>query len=214
MTGPGPGRSTAAERHADGDFALVRSCRRGDLNPHALYGHQILSLARLPIPPLRRSVGKVSAGPLHCRNRYELGRPWRASRRTTEALRRTRRRPEAVTVREPGSSAENRDSRRAPSPEERDCRDVGAHGATNLTVAPRGTPEERDCRDVGAHGSKELTVAGTGPDSGRADSTAPTPDRPPSPATPSTGSAGRRASPPGGTAATRRSHRRCRPRSR
>ena len=29
-------------------------CRRGDLNPHALFGHQALNLARLPIPPLRR----------------------------------------------------------------------------------------------------------------------------------------------------------------
>ena len=29
-------------------------CRRGYLNPYALFGHQALNLARLPIPPLRR----------------------------------------------------------------------------------------------------------------------------------------------------------------
>jgi hypothetical protein len=34
--------------------ALGLSCRRGDLNPHALIGHQALNLTRLPIPPLRR----------------------------------------------------------------------------------------------------------------------------------------------------------------
>ncbi len=31
----------------------LSSCRRGDLNPYALFGHQALNLARLPIPPLR-----------------------------------------------------------------------------------------------------------------------------------------------------------------
>jgi len=35
-------------------FALRTLCRRGDLNPYALFGHQALNLARLPIPPLRR----------------------------------------------------------------------------------------------------------------------------------------------------------------
>ena len=29
-------------------------CRRGDLNPHGIFSHQPLKLARLPIPPLRR----------------------------------------------------------------------------------------------------------------------------------------------------------------
>ena len=34
-------------------LARVTLCRRGDLNPYALCGHQALNLARLPIPPLR-----------------------------------------------------------------------------------------------------------------------------------------------------------------
>ena len=32
---------------------FARWCRRRDSNPHALFGHYILNVARLPIPPLR-----------------------------------------------------------------------------------------------------------------------------------------------------------------
>jgi hypothetical protein len=39
----------------DAGIAVSRYCERGDSNPHALR-HQILSLARLPIPPLSRWV--------------------------------------------------------------------------------------------------------------------------------------------------------------
>ncbi len=42
--------------------ACARMCRRGDLNPYALFGHQALNLARLPIPPLRRGGPTSLAG--------------------------------------------------------------------------------------------------------------------------------------------------------
>ncbi len=38
-------------------------CRRGDLNPYALFGHQALNLARLPIPPLRLVAPLYLPGP-------------------------------------------------------------------------------------------------------------------------------------------------------
>ena len=39
------------------DGGMKRACERGDLNPHGVT-HQILSLARLPIPPLSRTLNK------------------------------------------------------------------------------------------------------------------------------------------------------------
>ena len=46
---PGTGRVLVEARPG-----TEEGCRRGDLNPYALFGHQALNLARLPIPPLRR----------------------------------------------------------------------------------------------------------------------------------------------------------------
>jgi hypothetical protein len=46
---------------ADVVRVCVRQCRRGDLNPYALFGHQALNLARLPIPPLRLVVTHLTA---------------------------------------------------------------------------------------------------------------------------------------------------------
>ena len=43
----------AHARRAQGDENKAGDCERGDSNPHA-FRHQILSLARLPIPPLSR----------------------------------------------------------------------------------------------------------------------------------------------------------------
>ena len=39
------------------DYCVTRWCRRRDSNPHALFGHYILNVARLPIPPLRHVLG-------------------------------------------------------------------------------------------------------------------------------------------------------------
>ena len=39
------------------DGGIKHACERGDLNPHGVT-HQILSLARLPIPPLSQTLNK------------------------------------------------------------------------------------------------------------------------------------------------------------
>src|SRR5262245_12759376 len=55
---PGPAEACGCQR----SLSVLETCRRGDLNPHALIGHQALNLARLPIPPLRRGRPGLRAG--------------------------------------------------------------------------------------------------------------------------------------------------------
>ena len=62
--GQRPSKPLAASLHGPltSAFVPIVSCRRGDLNPHVLIGHQALNLARLPIPPLRRGVRNKPEG--------------------------------------------------------------------------------------------------------------------------------------------------------
>lgn len=52
-------KSRAKAKGTHGSFAVspyaVVRCRREDSNLHSLYGNQVLNLARLPVPPLRRA---------------------------------------------------------------------------------------------------------------------------------------------------------------
>ena len=44
-------------------YCVIGWCRRRDSNPHALFGHYILNVARLPIPPLRHVLGVYPTPP-------------------------------------------------------------------------------------------------------------------------------------------------------